>query len=341
MLAACCEAEPGEETLVALGRESQKRWPAFAEELEQREPASTSNCGREGTLVLALTADDQATIAHHLEFQRQLDSAARMAFGGGDARARAAACRQDRRRAVFAAGSSGRQPQARAGFAHRRRAAGVEHSRASAGQGDCRAGRAARKASCSKTAPASRPISSCWRPAPGRARIGGLPPDRRPPVRPIKGQMLALRMDPAAPLLTHVLWAPGVYLVPRRDGRLIVGATVEEKGFDDDHHGRRPADLTGSGLARDSRGRGIAGRRDLGRPSAGQSRRCADPRARSARWLVLCDRASSQRHFAGAGDGGRHGAPDPRRGRRAGDQAVRARALSAGPARPNRRRRRR
>ena len=44
--------------------------------------------------------------------------------------------------------------------------------------------------------------------------------------------MLSLRMDPAAPLLTHVLWAPGAYLVPRRDGRLLVGATVEEKGFD-------------------------------------------------------------------------------------------------------------
>jgi glycine oxidase len=63
--------------------------------------------------------------------------------------------------------------------------------------------------------------------------IGGLPPDRRPPVRPVKGQMLSLRMDAAAPLLTHVLWAPGAYLVPRRDGRLIVGGTVEEKGFDD------------------------------------------------------------------------------------------------------------
>ncbi len=63
--------------------------------------------------------------------------------------------------------------------------------------------------------------------------IAGLPPDRRPPVRPIKGQMLALRMDAAAPLLSHVLWAPGAYLVPRRDGRLIIGATVEEKGFDE------------------------------------------------------------------------------------------------------------
>jgi glycine oxidase len=64
-------------------------------------------------------------------------------------------------------------------------------------------------------------------------QIAGLPPDRRPPVRPVKGQVLLLRMDPQAPLLNHVLWAPGAYMVPRRDGRLIVGATVEEKGFDE------------------------------------------------------------------------------------------------------------
>ncbi|MGH9472417.1 MAG: NAD(P)/FAD-dependent oxidoreductase [Terriglobales bacterium] len=49
-------------------------------------------------------------------------------------------------------------------------------------------------------------------------------------VRPRKGQMLAL----AAPagLLRHVIVAPGVYLVPREDGRIVVGATVEEAGFD-------------------------------------------------------------------------------------------------------------
>ncbi len=62
--------------------------------------------------------------------------------------------------------------------------------------------------------------------------IAGLGPELLPPVRPIKGQMLALRMDPTAPLLTHVVWAPAAYLVPRRDGRLLVGATVEEKGYD-------------------------------------------------------------------------------------------------------------
>ena len=46
--------------------------------------------------------------------------------------------------------------------------------------------------------------------------------------------MLALRMDPETPLLRHVMWLPrGGYLVPRRDGRLVVGGTVEERGFDD------------------------------------------------------------------------------------------------------------
>jgi glycine oxidase len=63
--------------------------------------------------------------------------------------------------------------------------------------------------------------------------LAGVPEAARAPVRPIKGQMLSLAMDPEQPLLRHVLWAPKVYLVPRRDGQLLIGATVEEKGFDD------------------------------------------------------------------------------------------------------------
>jgi glycine oxidase len=64
------------------------------------------------------------------------------------------------------------------------------------------------------------------------AEIAGLPAAARPPVRPVKGQMLALRMPAQAPLLRHVLWTPRVYMVPREDGRLIIGGTVEERGFD-------------------------------------------------------------------------------------------------------------
>lgn len=62
--------------------------------------------------------------------------------------------------------------------------------------------------------------------------IPGLPQHLLPPLRPLKGQMIALQMDPDRPLLHHVLWSNHAYLVPRRDGRLLIGATVEEKGFD-------------------------------------------------------------------------------------------------------------
>jgi glycine oxidase len=51
------------------------------------------------------------------------------------------------------------------------------------------------------------------------------------PTRPVKGQMLCLVM-PERNLLTHVIRSPGVYLIPRSDGRLLVGTTVEEAGFD-------------------------------------------------------------------------------------------------------------
>ena len=71
MLAACAEAEPGEDALVRLGRESQARWPAFAAELAQFAGMDVG-LRSEGTLVLALTADDQARLNHQLVFQQQL-----------------------------------------------------------------------------------------------------------------------------------------------------------------------------------------------------------------------------------------------------------------------------
>jgi glycine oxidase len=51
------------------------------------------------------------------------------------------------------------------------------------------------------------------------------------PTRPVKGQMLCLA-SPSRSLLKHVIRSPEVYLIPRSDGRIIVGTTVEEAGFD-------------------------------------------------------------------------------------------------------------
>jgi glycine oxidase len=229
MLAACAEAEPGEEALVALGRLAQAAWPGFAAELEEATGIGV-DLRREGTLVVALTADDQARLRHQLAFQHGLRLPLEW-ISGLEARRRephfaalAGAIfspedhQVDNRKVVAAL----RAAAIAAGVAIKEHAAVervlVSHGRAAG----------VHLADASDVDADTVVIAAgAW----SRA-IGGIPAPLLPPVRPVKGQTLALRMDPAAPLLSHVVWGPNVYMVPRRDGRLILGATVEEKGFD-------------------------------------------------------------------------------------------------------------
>jgi glycine oxidase len=229
MLAACAETEPGEEHLFALNRTSQALWPDFAEELEAASGIAV-DLRREGTLVVALNADDRARLQHHLEFQHQLGLS--LDWLG------AAAVRQ--REPHLSAGLVGALFSPQDHQVDNRKVAGALRIAAE------RAGAVIRR-----HAPVERIVVEHGRAvgvviadALHRAdivvlaagawsrRIAGLPAEARPPVRPVKGQTLCLRMDAGAPLLRHVVWAPDVYLVPRLDGRLLVGATVEEKGFD-------------------------------------------------------------------------------------------------------------
>ncbi|MBZ5612478.1 MAG: glycine oxidase ThiO [Acidobacteriia bacterium] len=62
------------------------------------------------------------------------------------------------------------------------------------------------------------------------AWAGKIPPHHFP-TRPVKGQMLCVVM-PEKELVRHVIRTPDVYLIPRSDGRLVIGATQEEAGFD-------------------------------------------------------------------------------------------------------------
>lgn len=68
------------------------------------------------------------------------------------------------------------------------------------------------------------------------ALVPGLPASARPAVRPVKGQILRLAMDPARPIVERTIRATvhgsSVYLVPRLSGELVIGASVEERGFD-------------------------------------------------------------------------------------------------------------
>jgi glycine oxidase len=219
MLAASCEAEPGEEALVALGRDSQARWPGFAEEL-LRVSGIDVELRTEGTIVLALTADDQATLAHGLAFQQKLGLPLEW-ISAAATRAKEPHLAGKIAGAVFSPQDhqvdNRKLAQALCIAAE---AAGAKiYEQRPVKEISVRGGRA--------DADVVVLAAGAW-----SRSIGGLPPDRRPPVRPVKGQMLSLRMDAVAPLLNHVLWAPGAYLVPRLDGRLIVGGTVEEKGFD-------------------------------------------------------------------------------------------------------------
>jgi glycine oxidase len=51
-----------------------------------------------------------------------------------------------------------------------------------------------------------------------------------PNVRPIRGQMLLFRLQPG--VLDTILYRNGLYLIPRRDGHVLVGSTLEDVGFD-------------------------------------------------------------------------------------------------------------
>ena len=58
-----------------------------------------------------------------------------------------------------------------------------------------------------------------------------MPPAVPPPVRPVRGQLVHLRFP--EPAFSHVIWGAAGYMVPWEDGSVLVGATVEEVGFDE------------------------------------------------------------------------------------------------------------
>ncbi|HUK08635.1 MAG TPA: glycine oxidase ThiO [Stellaceae bacterium] len=229
MLAADLEAEPGEERLHALNRESVGRWPAFAEELEAAAGFDVE-LRREGTLAIALTADEAGQLRHQSEYQRGLGIALEW-LSAAELR------RREPRLApsVVAAAFSPRDLQVNnrrlvaALETAFRRAGGHLHRQTPISQVILANGRATGVLVGREVHHADTVVlaAGAW-----SREIGGIPREILPPVRPIKGQMLALHMAPDAPLIRHVIWAPGVYIVPRRHGTLILGATVEERGFD-------------------------------------------------------------------------------------------------------------
>ena len=230
MLAGGIEAEPSEQALYILSCLAQQRWPAFAAELEQ---ATGHDIGyrTEGTLVAALTRDELAQLRFQYDYQIALGVELQW-LSAAEARRREPYLRSGVAGAIFS--PNDRQVD------NRRLVTALKHAYLGAG------GHLHENSEVAAIDTAGGAVRGIWqdgvlRPADQvvlaagawSRGIEGLPDALRPPVRPVKGQMLALSMEPGAPLLSHVLWAPKIYLVPRRDGRLVIGGTVEEKGFDE------------------------------------------------------------------------------------------------------------
>ncbi|MEU2619317.1 glycine oxidase ThiO [Streptomyces sp. NPDC007157] len=234
MLAAVTELHYGEQTLLGLNLASARRYPDFAAELTEL-TGHDLGYRRCGTLAVALDADDRAHLRelHALQHQSGLDSEwlsgrecrrlepmlAPGVRGGlrvdGDhqidprrlAAALVAAC--ERAGVVFHRGWAERLEVVR------ERAAGVLT-------------RAGDLLAADRVVLAGGSLSG---------RLAGVPDEALPPVRPVKGQVLRLTVPaPYAPFLSRTVRAVvrggHLYLVPRENGELVVGATSEELGWD-------------------------------------------------------------------------------------------------------------
>ena len=231
MLTPVSELTYGEKPLLLLGLASRDRYPSFVAELEEVSGQQTGYRD-DGTLQVALDADDLAVLDELRRFQESLGIATE-ALTGRECRKQEPMLAPSVRGGLLAPEDGSVDPRRLCaalltaidrlgGTLVRDRATEVltEAGRAVgvrlAGGGSLRADQVVLAA------------------GPWSHDLKGLPPDALPPVRPVKGQILRLRSP--MPFLNRcvrgLVRGSSVYLVPRADGEVVVGATQEEMGFD-------------------------------------------------------------------------------------------------------------
>ncbi|MEX2106877.1 MAG: glycine oxidase ThiO [Solirubrobacterales bacterium] len=230
MLAPVGELTFGEPELLEMTLASARLYPEFVAELEA-ETGKSMGYARKGALHIALDRDEAAELRRVHDLQRSLELEAEWlpprrcrelepgltpSFNGGVYAAGEAAVdpRALARALVAALGELGAEVRTGCevvgGLFEGERLAGVR----TAGGEEWHAGAVVL-------------ASGAWSGA-----TEWLPEAARPPVRPVKGQVLELRTRDGGPPCERIVCSERVYLVPRDDGRLIVGATMEEQGFD-------------------------------------------------------------------------------------------------------------
>ncbi|MEV0599318.1 glycine oxidase ThiO [Streptomyces sp. NPDC050315] len=234
MLAAVTELHYGEETLLGLNLDSAARYPAFAAELAE---ASGQDLGhrRCGTLAVALDADDRAHLRelHALQRRCGLDSEW---LTGRECRKLEPMLAPGVRGGLRVDGDHQIDPRRLAtALLTACERAGVEFVRERAARLTVAGDRATGIELADGTAlPAGQVVLAAGS---FSGRLAGVPEHVRPPVRPVKGQVLRLRIPAAyGPFLSRTVRAVvrggPLYLVPRENGDMVVGATSEELGWD-------------------------------------------------------------------------------------------------------------
>jgi glycine oxidase len=233
MLAPITEAHYGEDRLLALNLRGADLWPTFAEELETESgcPVGYRTCG---SLLVALDADDARVLDDLGAYLDRLSLDAE-ALTGARARVVEPALAPGVRRGLRVVGDH--QADNRlladallAALAGRN----VDIVRRSVQRIVVEDGAVAGVGLDDGTVVAGDRVllaAGAW-----SAGIEGLPPDARPPVRPVKGQILRIQGPGDDPVLRGnvrgLVRGRSLYLVPRASGRIVVGATMEEQGFD-------------------------------------------------------------------------------------------------------------
>jgi glycine oxidase len=234
MLAPHMELKPEDERITLLGRESLRRWRRFAAEVEADAGAGSSVDYRDdGTLFVALDRDATEQLRFLHRHQRELELPVQW-LSGDAAREREPYLSRRISAGLFSGVDHQVEPRALGAALARAfsRAGGILHTRAPVERVLVRDNRATGVSVNGQAVEADAVLlaAGAW-----SGLLAGLPPGLEPPVRPVKGQMLALA-QPDPPLLRHCVWAMDatqtVYLAPKSDGRLLVGATVEEMGYD-------------------------------------------------------------------------------------------------------------
>ena len=237
MLAPVAEAEFGDAAalMLRLGLRSATLWPGFAARLSG-ESGEDVAYRRAGTLMVARDEDEARELERQIAFRESLGLET-VRLRASEAREREPALAPTVRLAMEAPNDYSVDPRAALRALRtscERAGVGIEE-RASVG-------------SLVTDAPATRVLgvrlagerdgetiaagdvvvaSGAW-----SRDAGALPAHASVPVRPVRGQVLRLR-DPAGPgMIGRVVRVQRSYLVPRADGRYVLGATVEERGFD-------------------------------------------------------------------------------------------------------------